>query len=56
MSEDGYVVGLSIVDAAGRYDAGEAFSPHYAGIPGHVVVKAVEELGLEIDLRFEEYE
>ena len=56
MSEDGYVVGLSIVDAAGRYDAGEAFSSHYAGIPGHVVVKAVEELGLEIDLRFEEYE
>lgn len=56
MSEDGYVVGLSIVDAIGQYQQNEAFSPHYAGIPAQVVVKAVESLGLGIQLPFENYE
>ena len=56
MSEDGYVVGLSIVDARGQYHPDEAFSPHYAGIPAQVVVKAVEDLGLGIQLPFESYE
>ncbi|MYH34839.1 MAG: trypsin-like peptidase domain-containing protein [Cenarchaeum sp. SB0669_bin_11] len=56
MSDDGYVVGLSIVDATGSYDAGDAFSPHYAGIPGQVIVSAVEDLGLGIDLQFEAFE
>ena len=36
MSEDGYVVGLSIVDATGQYHPDEPFSPHYAGIPAQV--------------------
>ena len=56
MSDDGYVVGLSIVDATGRYDADDAFTPHYAGIPAQVVVEAVEDLGLGIELPFEQYE
>ncbi len=56
VSEDGYVVGLSIVDASGLYQANEAFSPHYAGIPAHVVVQAVNDLGLGIELPFEHYE
>ena len=56
MSEDGYLVGISIVDATGKYDATEAFSPHYAGIPAQVVVKAVQDLGLGIQLPFESYE
>ncbi len=56
MSEDGYVVGLSIVDAIGQYQPNEAFSPHYAGIPAQVVVEAVESLGLGIQLPFENYE
>ena len=56
MSEDGYMVGLSIVDATGQYQAKEAFSPHYAGVPSQVVVKAVEDLGLGIQLPFEHYE
>ena len=56
MSEDGYVVGLSTVDARGQYHPDEAFSPHYAGIPAQVVVKAVEDLGLGIQLPFENYE
>ena len=56
ISEDGYVVGLSIVDATGQYHAEDAFSPHYAGIPAQVLVKAVEDLGLGIQLPFEKYE
>ena len=56
VSEDGYVVGLSIVDATGQYRANEAFSPHYAGIPAQVVVQAVKDLGLGIELPFEHYE
>ena len=56
MSDDGYVVGLSIVDIAGRYFANEAFSPHYAGIPAQAVIEAVEDLGLAVDLPFEHHE
>ena len=46
MSEDGYFVGLSIVNATGQYHTEDAFSPHYAGIPAQVLVKAVEDLSL----------
>ena len=56
MSSDGYVVGLSIVDARAEYHADEAFSPHYAGIPAEVVVEAVASLRLGIQLPFETYE
>ena len=56
MSHDGYVVGLSIVDARGEYVGNEAFSPHYAGIPAQVVVEAVEDLGLGIEWPCEKYE
>ena len=56
VSEDGYVVGLASVDATGLYGADEAFSPHYAGIPAQVVVHAVQDLGLGIELPFEHYE
>ena len=56
MSHDGYVAGLSIVDATGEYVGNEAFSPHYAGIPAQVVVEAVESLGLGLELPIESYE
>ena len=56
MSDDGYVVGLSIVDACGQYVDEDAFSPHYAGIPGQLLVKAVDDLSLGIQLPFENYE
>ena len=56
MSDDGYMVGLCNVDAKGEYRPDETFSPHYAGIPGHIVVDAVSSLGLGIQLPFEEYE
>ena len=56
MSEDGYIVGLSTVDATGEYQDEVAFSPHYAGIPAPVVVKAVSDLGLGIDLPYQHFE
>ena len=56
LSADGYVVGISIMDSTGKYHADEAFSPHYAGIPAQVAVKAVEDLGLGLKLPFESYE
>ena len=56
MSEEGYVVGLSIANATGQYHTEDAFSPHYAGIPAQVLVKAVEDLSLGVHLPFENYE
>jgi len=56
MSDDGYVVGLSTVDSTGKYNAGEVFSPHYAGIPAQVVVKAVADLDLGLSLTLADYE
>ena len=56
MSEEGYVVGISIVNATGQYHGEDAFSPHYAGIPAQVLVKAVEDLSLGIHLPLENYE
>lgn len=56
MSDDGYVVGLSTVDTIGEYDSENTFSPHYAGIPAQVLVKAVDDLGLGVRLPFESYE
>ncbi len=56
MSDGGYMVGLCNVDSTGEYRSAEAFSPHYVGIPGQVVVDAVSSLGLGIQLPFEEYE
>ena len=56
VSDDGYVVGISIVDATAEYRPDEPFSPHYAGIPAQVVVWAVKTLGLGIELPLENYE
>jgi len=56
ISDDGYVVGVCTNDATGEYDAVNAFSPHYAGIPAQVVVEAVQSLDLGIQLAFESYE
>ena len=56
ISADGYVVGLSIVDATGEYLEADALSPHYAGIPAQVLATAVEDLGLGVQLPIENYE
>lgn len=56
MSEDGYVLGMSIVNATGEYVGEDTFSPHYAGIPAQVLVKAVDDLALGVRLPFQDYE
>ncbi len=53
MSEDGYLVGMSIADATAEYCNKDAFSPHYAGIPSQVLFHAVDDLELGIQLRFQ---
>ena len=56
MSDDGYVVGLCIEDSAAENLSGGPFSPHYAGIPGPVVVAAARDMRLGVDLPFQELE
>lgn len=59
VSEDGYVVGMAteLSDArfAGR-DGEGIFSPHYAGVPSHVIARAVEELKLGVSIPYETFE
>ena len=56
MSDDGYVVGLCIEDSAAEYLSGGPFSPHYAGIPGPIVVEAVRDMSVGVDLPFQALE
>ena len=56
MSDDGCVVRLSIEDSAAEYLSGGPFSPHYAGIPGPIVVEAVRYMRLGVDLSFQALE
>ncbi len=56
MSDDGYVVGLCTRDIIGEYNRTNGFSPHYAGIPAHVVVEATRDLNLGFEIPFEAFE
>ena len=56
MSDDGCVVGLSIEDSAAEYLSGDPFFPRYAGIPGPIVVEAVRDMRLGVDLSFQALE
>ena len=59
VSEDGYVVGMTtkLFDARQESRDGEdVFSPHYAGIPSHVIARAVEELDLGAPIPYETFE
>ena len=56
VSEDGYFLGLSIMNATGQYVGENAFSPHYSGVPAQVLVRAVDDLDLGFRLPFENYE
>ena len=53
VSEDGYVVGISSEDLR---STDVAFSPHYAGVPSHVIANAVEEMELEVKIPLEGFE
>ena len=59
VSDDGYVVGMTteLSDARVRTTEGEdVFSPHYAGIPSPVLARAVDDLGLGVQIPVETYE
>ena len=59
VSDDGYVVGMTteLSDARVATNDGEdVFSPHYAGIPSHVLAKAVDDLDLGVQIPYETYE
>lgn len=56
LSEDGYVVGIAVEDHVATYSSDKSFSPHYAGVPAEVVVRAVEELAPDIQLVVENFE
>ena len=59
VSDDGYVVGMTTELSDSRVhtsEGEEVFSPHYAGIPSHVLARAVDELGLGAEIPVETYE
>ena len=56
MSDDGFLVGMSIVDATAEYYDEDAFSPHYAGIPSQVLFQAMDDLELGVHLKYQTYE
>ena len=56
MPHHGYVLGPSIVVATARCAVSGAFAPDYAGIPVPIVVAAVEDFALRINLPFEQLE
>ena len=53
VSDDGYIVGISTDLTEGKYEGEGLISPHYAGIPAHVVAKAVDELSLGVQIPYE---
>ena len=59
VSEEGYVVGMTteLSDARfARRDGEDVFSPHYAGVPSHVIAQAVEELDLGVRIPYETFD
>ena len=59
VSDEGYVVGMTTELSDSRVlarNGEDVFSPHYAGIPSHVLARAVDELGLGVQIPLETYE
>ena len=56
---DSAVVGTTTESSDSKSSTNEGegeFSPHYAGIPSHVLVQAVDDLGLGVRIPYETYE
>lgn len=56
VSEEGYVVGMSTNLTEGRYEEKDLVSPHYAGIPAHVIAQAVEDMGAGVSIPYETFD
>lgn len=52
-SSEGYIVGISSEDLSYKDDA---FSPHYAGIPTQGIAKAIDDLGIDVQIPIERFE
>ena len=55
VSDDGYVVGIATDLTDGQYEGENIFSPHFAGIPAHIVAKAVTEMELDVQIPYETF-
>ncbi len=58
VSDDGYVVGMTTELSDSRVhtmEGEDVFSPHYAGIPSHVLAGAVDDLNLGVQIPLETY-
>jgi Trypsin-like peptidase domain len=53
ISSDGYVLGISMQELTYQ---DETFSPHYAGVSTQEIYKAVDELGIGVQIPIEKYE
>ena len=56
VSDDGYVVGITTDATEGRYGEEPPSSPHYAGIPAHVIDRAIDDMNLGIRLPYETFD
>ena len=58
ISHDGYIVGMTTKDLTLESGDNEdsSFSPHYAGIPSQVIVEAVDDLGVDVQIPFASFE
>ena len=58
ISEEGYVVGIASEDLTmkSNNEKDSAFSPHYAGVPSHIIVKAIADMELDVEIPFEDFE
>ena len=58
LTEDGYVVGISSrsLTMSGDQESDSPFSPHYAGVPSQVIMKAVSDMELDFEIPFEALE
>ena len=56
ISEDGYIIGIVSKDLTQKNIDQKGFSPHYAGVAAHVIIKVIESKGLNITIPFENFE
>lgn len=54
ISSDGHVVGIAMQNLS-QDDRDNAFSPHYAGIPSDEIAGVLDDLGIDVQIPFEDF-
>jgi hypothetical protein len=54
ISNEGYVVGITTQDLSHR-DSEKPISPHYAGIASHEIARCISDLGIGVNIPFEDF-